>query len=83
MTVDSGKGVDVERLKAWMMLNNIDPAGLGKIVGIGRTATANLLAGKVRLHPDKARKLIDASGGQLTWADLFPFTRYQPKNGAA
>lgn len=84
MTDRTTKGVDTEKLKAWMTLKDMNTAGLASLLGISLVAANNLLRGKVRLHPDRARKLIDASDGALRWDDLYPFIRYKPeRKGAA
>lgn len=83
MTVAKCTGMDVAKVKAWMTLNNIKTKDLEKIMGLGRVRVLVLLEGNGFPRQEAARKLIDAANGQLTWDDIFPYIKYQPKKGAA
>ena len=79
------KGIDVEKLQAWMKLNNINRSRLAGLLGVSHAAVRRVLSGAGYFHPSRSRKIIDESNGQIDWADLYPFIRYVPpgKRGKA
>jgi hypothetical protein len=81
MTFDNN-GIDLNKLQAWMTVNDIDRAGLARILNISVRRVNKIFEGGGYLRPDRSRVLIDKSLGQLAWADLYPFIKYQPKTAA-
>ena len=55
-------------------------AVLARALGISHQAAAKIVKGG-RPNPENSRKIIELSGGKVTWDDLYPRNHKQVSNG--
>jgi hypothetical protein len=67
------------RLEAWMKKSGVSRLSLANELGMTVGGVTMVLTGKRSFHPTKANKIIELSGGKVTYADLYRNANSIPK----
>jgi transcriptional regulator with XRE-family HTH domain len=68
------------KVDRWIRKIGWTTAVLARQLGVSHQAAAKIVKGG-RPNPENSRKIIELSGGKVTWDDLYPPSHKQASNG--